>query len=141
MGPGWNVVWRQVCDIVVAAVIAAEPRMNTEFKMKVPHRNNCFEVWGFDIMLTDTFRAWLIEANTCPSLAADSRLDMRVKCSMVSELMHLLGPVPYDVEVRVARGEEKGRMKLAGQELGKEPGWVGRNCMNVMTPITEPGVR
>ncbi len=37
------------------------------------------QVWGFDIMLTDTFRAWLIEANTCPSLAADSPLDMRVK--------------------------------------------------------------
>jgi hypothetical protein len=54
----------QVRDIVAAAVIAAEPRMNTECKMKVPHRNNCFEVWGFDILLTDQFRAWLIEANT-----------------------------------------------------------------------------
>ncbi|GLI70118.1 hypothetical protein VaNZ11_014924 [Volvox africanus] len=114
MGPGWNVVWRQVCDIVVAAVIAAEPRMNTEFKMKVPHRNNCFEVWGFDIMLTDTFRAWLIEANTCPSLAADSKLDMRVKCSMVSELMHLLGPVPYDVEVYEKAVEAKRQARLTG---------------------------
>ncbi|GIL87357.1 hypothetical protein Vretimale_1604 [Volvox reticuliferus] len=114
MGPGWNAVWRQVCDIVAAAVIAAEPRMNTEFKMKVPHRNNCFEVWGFDIMLTDTFRAWLIEANTCPSLAADSRLDMRVKCSMVSELMHLLGPVPYDVEVYEKAAEAKRQARLTG---------------------------
>ncbi|EFJ39822.1 hypothetical protein VOLCADRAFT_108470 [Volvox carteri f. nagariensis] len=103
-----------VCDIVAAAVIAAEPRMNTEFKMKVPHRNNCFEVWGFDIMLTDVFRAWLIEANTCPSLAADSGLDMRVKCSMVSELMHLIGPVPYDVEVYEKAAEAKRQARLTG---------------------------
>ncbi|GLC44290.1 Tubulin polyglutamylase ttll5 [Pleodorina starrii] len=114
LGPGWLAVWRQVCDIVAAAVIAAEPRMNTEFKMKVPHRNNCFEVWGFDIMLTDSFRAWLIEANTCPSLAADSGLDMRVKGAMVSELMHMLGPVPYDVEVYEKAAEARRQARLTG---------------------------
>ncbi|GFR40319.1 hypothetical protein Agub_g857 [Astrephomene gubernaculifera] len=114
MGPGWAMVWRQVCDIIAAAVIAAEPRMNTDFKMKVPHRNNCFEVWGFDIMLTDSYRAWLIEANTCPSLAADSALDMRVKCGMVSELMHLLGVVPYDVEVYEKTAEAKRQARLTG---------------------------
>ncbi|KXZ45141.1 TTL8 protein [Gonium pectorale] len=114
LGPGWPAVWRQVCDIVAAAVIAAEPRMNTEFKMKVPHRNNCFEVWGFDIMLTDSFRAWLIEANTCPSLAADSELDMRVKGGMVSELMHMIGPVPYDVEVYEKTAEAKRQARLTG---------------------------
>lgn len=46
----------QVVDIIAKALIAAEPRMNTDFKIKVPHRNNCFEVWGFDIMLDDKFR-------------------------------------------------------------------------------------
>ncbi|KAG2488455.1 hypothetical protein HYH03_012961 [Edaphochlamys debaryana] len=114
LGPGWEAVWRQVCDIIAAAVIAAEPRMNTEFKMKVPHRNNCFEVWGFDIMLTDAFRAWLIEANTCPSLAADSGLDMRVKGTMVAELLHLLGPVPYDTEVYEKAAEAKRQARLTG---------------------------
>ena len=30
-------------------------------------------------MLDDQFRAWLIEVNTCPSLAADSPMDKRVQ--------------------------------------------------------------
>jgi tubulin polyglutamylase TTLL4 len=34
----------QVQDIAAAAVLSAEPRVNTEVKMKVPHRNVCFEV-------------------------------------------------------------------------------------------------
>ncbi len=44
-GPGaWQRVWRQVHDIVAGAVLAAETRISTEVKMKVPHRNICFEV-------------------------------------------------------------------------------------------------
>lgn len=60
----WPYIWRQVHDIAVKAVLAAECRMNVENKVKVPHRNNCFEVWGIDVMLDADLRAWLIEVNT-----------------------------------------------------------------------------
>lgn len=60
----WSYIWRQVHDIAVKAVLAAECRMNVENKVKVPHRNNCFEVWGIDVMLDADLRAWLIEVNT-----------------------------------------------------------------------------
>eukprot|EP00983_Pelagomonas_calceolata_P081347 1155540-Pelagomonas_calceolata.AAC.5 len=46
----------QVHDIVVGAMLAAEPRLNTEVKMKVPHRNICFEVsmfLGMHVMSND----------------------------------------------------------------------------------------
>ena len=51
-------------------------------------------------MLDDAFNAWLIEVNTCPSLAADSPLDRRVKNAMLADAMQLVGVVPYDREVR-----------------------------------------
>lgn len=41
-----NQMCAQVHDIVMGAMLAAEPRINTEVKMKVPHRNVCFEVRG-----------------------------------------------------------------------------------------------
>lgn len=53
-------------------------------------RNVCFEVWGFDILLDASATCWLIEANTCPSLAGDSPLDRRVKLAMVKDLMHMV---------------------------------------------------
>ncbi len=59
------------------------------------------QVWGFDIMLDDSFRAWLIEVNTCPSLAADSDLDRRIKTNMVADLMNLVGIIPYDRLVHI----------------------------------------
>lgn len=48
------------------------------------------QVWGFDIMLDSSLKAWLIEVNTCPALNSDSPLDKHLKVSMVSDLMHLV---------------------------------------------------
>jgi hypothetical protein len=44
----------QVHDIVAGAIIAAEPRMSTELRMKVPHRNICFEVSQFNTIPPST---------------------------------------------------------------------------------------
>ncbi|KAJ9513170.1 hypothetical protein QJQ45_029340 [Haematococcus lacustris] len=104
----------QVHDIVAKAMVAVEPRINTEVKMKVPHRNICFEVWGFDIMLDAELRAWLLEVNTCPALAADSPLDRSVKHTMVADLMHLVGPVPYDPDVYDSVAEARRAQRLTG---------------------------
>uniref|UniRef100_A0A7S3R6Q4 Tubulin--tyrosine ligase-like protein 9 n=1 Tax=Dunaliella tertiolecta TaxID=3047 RepID=A0A7S3R6Q4_DUNTE len=113
-GPAWQSVWSQVHDIVVGAMLAAEPRLNTEVKMKVPHRNICFEVWGFDIMLDSSLRAWLIEVNTCPALNSDSPLDKHLKTSMVADLMNLVGPVPYDYDAYEMEGIARRQARLTG---------------------------
>ncbi len=34
----------QVHDLVMAAVLAAEPELHSAARMHVPHRTNCFEV-------------------------------------------------------------------------------------------------
>jgi hypothetical protein len=50
------------------------------------------QVWGFDILLDEDLRAWLIEANTCPALAGDTPLDKRVKTNMVADVMNMVSP-------------------------------------------------
>lgn len=53
--------------------------------------NVFFELYGFDVLIDSNLRAWLIEVNTCPSLATPSNLDFKVKYSVVSDMMHMLG--------------------------------------------------
>jgi hypothetical protein len=72
------------------------------------------QIWGFDIMLDDDLRAWLLEANTCPSLAADSPLDKQVKTRMVADALHLLGPVPYDADVYETHAAAQRQARLTG---------------------------
>jgi tubulin polyglutamylase TTLL5 len=62
----------------------------------VPHRENCFEVLGFDILIDNLLEPWLIEVNLSPSLGCDSPLDQRVKATMIADLFTLTGVKPLD---------------------------------------------
>ena len=44
-------------------MISAEPILNNAFEMFVPHRNNCFELLGFDILIDSHLDPWLLEVN------------------------------------------------------------------------------
>ena len=64
--------------------------------MNVPYRTNCFEVLGFDILLDDTLRPWLLEVNLSPSLNTDSPLDLKIKGAMIADMFTMMGVVPPD---------------------------------------------
>jgi len=66
----------------------------------VPHRDNCFELLGFDILIDTLLEPWLIEVNLSPSLGCDSPLDQRVKGTMLADLLTLTGVVPLDRRVQ-----------------------------------------
>ena len=63
-GTPWSTVWDQMRAIVAKTIIAVEPKINTLVKMVVPHRNVCFEIYGFDIMLDANMKASLIEVSS-----------------------------------------------------------------------------
>ena len=65
--------------------------MNANFLMYVPHRNNCFQLFGFDIMIDDKLNPWLLEVNLSPSLSCDSPLDQKIKSELVSDLFNMAG--------------------------------------------------
>ena len=42
-------------------------------KYRHEDKRNCgFEIYGFDILIDEKFKAWLIEVNVCPSLCSSS---------------------------------------------------------------------
>lgn len=68
-------IWRQIEDICVKSILSVEHTLVKAFEESVPHRANCFELLGFDIMIDANLEAWLIEVNLSPSLGCDSPLD------------------------------------------------------------------
>lgn len=89
-------VWARCKDVITKTMMCVESKLNTLMKMHVPDRRNCYEVFGFDIMLDTALQPWLIEVNTGPSLSAPSALDMHIKHRMLANLFNLVGFVPYD---------------------------------------------
>ena len=57
-------------------------------------KNNWFEVLGYDILIDENYKAWLLEANMSPALSCDSPLDQKIKGNMIADLLTLAGIIP-----------------------------------------------
>ena len=92
-----------------------------------PHRltkykNVCFEVYGFDVLLDQNLKAWLLEVNVCPSLSSSSPMDKRIKTTMLSDAFNLIGVQPYDRKKLEKEQESVHKRRLLGLEKGTRAG-------------------
>ncbi|XP_061284533.1 probable tubulin polyglutamylase TTLL2 isoform X1 [Bos javanicus] len=84
----WDVddllLWQKINRVVILTVLAIAP--------SVPFAANCFELLGFDILIDDNLKPWLLEVNYSPGLSLDCSADVSVKRRLIHdtiELMHL----------------------------------------------------
>ena len=64
--------------------------------MFLPFKNQCFELFGFDVLIDNDLKPWLLEVNLSPALSCDSPLDQKVKSNCISDLISLAGIVKMD---------------------------------------------
>lgn len=50
----------------------------------------CFEILGFDILLDDKLKPWVLEVNRCPSFGANQQIDFDIKSRLLSDSFDLL---------------------------------------------------
>lgn len=81
----------QIEDIVVKAILASAHSIITAIHMFVPTPSTCFELFGFDVLIDENLKPWLLEVNLSPSLGCDSPLDIRLKSAMLADLLTLIG--------------------------------------------------
>ena len=51
----------------------------------------CFEILGFDVLIDDKLKPWLIEINHAPSFSTDTPLDFKMKKDVIADALQLLG--------------------------------------------------
>ena len=55
------------------------------------HKQTCFEIFGFDILIDQDFKPWLLEVNVSPSLSSSSPMDKYIKTLLLSDSFYLAG--------------------------------------------------
>lgn len=78
------------------------------------HRNLCFELYGYDVILDENLRPWLIEVNVLPSFSSSSPLDKMIKTSLLSDVFQTIGVIPYSKKKLEKEMEEKKWERFSG---------------------------
>ena len=47
----------------------------------------CFEILGFDVMLDEKLKPWILEVNHSPSFHTDSPLDFKIKKNLIADVL------------------------------------------------------
>ncbi|XP_046751380.1 tubulin monoglutamylase TTLL4-like [Diprion similis] len=84
-------LWAEMKDIVVKTLIAADGVVGSVIQKTLTSRYTCFELFGFDILIEENCRPWLLEVNTAPSLHTDSAVHRAVKGPLVRTLFNVAG--------------------------------------------------
>ncbi|XP_065162916.1 probable tubulin polyglutamylase TTLL2 isoform X2 [Atheta coriaria] len=86
-------LWQKISVLVVLTVLSQVPQ--------VPPTSNCFEFFGFDVLIDHLLKPWLLEVNLSPALGNDCDADQSVKKPMLHDLFDLLGLPLYNTGLSV----------------------------------------
>lgn len=135
LGIDYDSVFKKIDDIVIKTIIAVEPHVVNSLNQGSKNRLNCFETYGFDIILDSHLQPWLLEVNVCPSLASSSPLDKQIKTSLMCDIFTLANIVPYDRDLHQKEEEYKKSNRLYGidkqSRLGHRNLGVLNGCANL----------
>lgn len=81
-----DTLWSRITDVVLRSLLAVSDT--------IPNHPNCFELFGYDVLVDAQLKPWLIEVNSSPSLARENPLDVLIKEALVADTISIVSP-PY----------------------------------------------
>jgi len=66
----------------MASLLAVQPAIMQD--------RNCFELYGYDVLLSDDLRPWLLEVNASPALTGTDSEDYRLKFDLIDDVLNVL---------------------------------------------------
>jgi len=77
-----NNLFFQLQEIIIKSLFSVQNHVMND--------KHCFELYGYDMLIDDTLKPWLIEINSNPSLAANTKADNEMKVNMLDDMLTVL---------------------------------------------------
>jgi tubulin polyglutamylase TTLL6/13 len=87
----------RIDEIIRLTITSIQPFLSNNYKATVSvndGKSRCFELLGFDILLDQQARPWLLEVNFMPMLDVDTHFDGELKSSVLKGVFTILGLSP-----------------------------------------------
>ena len=75
-------LWLKIINIIILTLIMQHSQ--------VPPAENCYELYGFDIIIDENLKPWLLEVNFSPAMGCDSHVDIQVKKPLLHDMLDML---------------------------------------------------
>ena len=87
---------------------------------------HCFEVYGFDVLIDENLKPWLIEVNASPSLTASTEMDRTLKMGVIHDAFQVVVPPDWMEEsskhgANTSKETQVGNFTLIIDEAQSEP--------------------
>ncbi|XP_032592136.1 tubulin polyglutamylase TTLL4 isoform X2 [Drosophila grimshawi] len=81
-------LWATLRNLVIRGIVSGESGLNRMYRQNVNFRYNCYELFGFDVLLDENLVPWLLEINISPSLHSELPLDLHVKGPLIQAVLN-----------------------------------------------------
>ena len=72
----------EITKLIINSLLSVAPVMIND--------RHCFEMYGYDVMLDENLRPWLIEVNASPSMSVDSASDRALKTALFEDVLNVV---------------------------------------------------
>ena len=102
-----ELIFDKIDDIIIKTLISSENSLVNAISKHCSFQENCFELYGFDILIDDNLNCWLMEVNLSPNLHFDAPIDLKIKGEMIAEIFDIIRVVPYDIRNEIYENNSK----------------------------------
>lgn len=102
-----DLLWSRIYDVIIKTIALGESYVLAAMRKNQMYRSNCFEIFGFDILIDSELKPWVLEVNMSPSLATDAPLDFKIKTNLLTDTLNLCGVRRFD-----RRKESANKLKM-----------------------------
>jgi len=81
-------IWDQIRDVCLKALVSAQNDMT--------YNPCCFDLYGFDVIIDEDYKCWLLEINSSPSFSCETLLDDMIKQRLIDDTLDLINPIDFD---------------------------------------------
>ncbi|XP_063309544.1 tubulin polyglutamylase TTLL5-like [Pelobates fuscus] len=104
LGKDTATLMSKIEELVIKTIISAEGSIASVLQGTLADRRKCFELYGFDVLVDETLKPWLLEVNLMPSLVSDGPLELKIKANLLADTLTLIGVQCQNTQQNMDKG-------------------------------------
>nr|CAD7423805.1 unnamed protein product [Timema monikensis] len=123
----YNVVnlWTDIDEVIIKTIVAAHPILRHSYHACFTAHDftyACFELLGFDILLDNSLKPYILEVNHSPSYHTDACIDREVKEALLTDTFQILNLIQTDKKKIIEEDRRRIRERLLQGIFHKDSG-------------------